>query len=90
MRIFKYPLKVEDRQVIELPTGFEILTVQVQKGVPCLWVKVNPLNGSEFVNIYTYGTGYHIPEERRHDKYLGTYMINEGDLVFHAFLGTES
>ena len=36
-KIYKYPLEVQDEQVVMLPTGAKILTVQSQKDRPCLW-----------------------------------------------------
>lgn len=33
-RIFKYPLKVEDEQIVKMPLGYQILTVQIKDNVP--------------------------------------------------------
>lgn len=82
--IYKYPLQVQDKQTIKLPSGYKILTVQVQDGIPCLWAMVDTSIDCVEVNIITHGTGNGIfgNEELR---YIGTYQLNNGVLVFHVF-----
>ncbi len=41
-RVYKYELKVDDVTELQLPSGAEILTVQVQYGIPCLWALIDP------------------------------------------------
>lgn len=82
--IWKYGLKVDDRQVVKIPVGSEILTVQTQNGHPCLWVLVNPKEvGLGEITLRIYGIGHNI----EHDNltYIDTFQINGGELVFHAF-----
>lgn len=38
--VYKYPLLILDEQEVELPFGAHILTVDVQRGEPCLWALV--------------------------------------------------
>lgn len=84
--IYKYPLKVADRQTISLLKNSQILTIQNQKGIPCLWALVDPdeLEFEERV-IYTYGTGHKIEISEDEINYIGTYQLAGGDLVFHVF-----
>ena len=81
--IWKYPLAVEDAQQIFMPSGAKILTVQVQKETPCLWVKVDPTAEYVPVDILTRGTG-HLFNGIEGD-YIGSYQLLKGDLVFHVF-----
>jgi hypothetical protein len=37
MRVYKYDLKVIDQQIIEMPVGANLLTVQLQHGNLKLW-----------------------------------------------------
>ena len=81
-KIYKYILAVTDEQVIYLPQGATLLTVQVQHGVPCLWAKVNPDSPNEEHRIIIKGTGHSLEEV---GEYLGTFQLYSGELVFHAF-----
>jgi predicted regulator of amino acid metabolism with ACT domain len=83
-RIFKYRIKIDDLQEIQMPVGAEILTVQVQQETPCIWAMVDddvPIMHTR--RIETFGTGHAVQEAER--KYIGTYQIRNGALVFHVF-----
>ena len=81
--IWKYPLRIADEQTIDFPEGAEVLAVQVQKGAPCLWVRVDPAAPKTPRKIITHGTGHPVPETT--GRYIGTYQIEGGALVFHVF-----
>ena len=59
--IWKFPLEVTDRQVVEMPEKARLLTVQVQAGIVYLWALVNPANRSQMRGIGIFGTGQPIP-----------------------------
>lgn len=82
--IYKYPLSVEDKQVIQLPVGSEILTVQLQNNNSVLWAMVN-VNDSRLVSrhIVMFETGKRI-DMKRNFRYISTFKIPIG-LVFHVF-----
>lgn len=84
MKIFKYPLQVRDIQMVEMPKGAAVLTVQAQGEVPCVWAKVDPEAPPIKRCFITYATG-----ERADDgpatHYVGTYQQHGGALVFHVF-----
>lgn len=84
MTIHKYPLRVMDTQEIPMPFGAEILCVQVQHGTPCLWAMVFAENRLEPRTIEAFGTGHEMPPNT-HRKYIGTFQMNGGALVFHVF-----
>lgn len=83
-RIFKYPLKVDDLQMVEMPSGAAILTVQTQNGVPCIWAAVDPDAKRIKRAFVTYGTG-HPMDDGPAKHYVGTYQLRDGALVFHVF-----
>jgi DNA-directed RNA polymerase subunit RPC12/RpoP len=83
--IYKYPLPIADEIGIRIPTGAQVLTVQMQKGNPCIWAIVEtdaPLITRHFC---IRSTGY--PFNGKEGKYIGTFQSLNGDLVFHLFEG---
>lgn len=84
MTIYKYPLEITDRQVIDMPDGAKILTVQVQHEVPCVWAPVDPDVASVPRYFTIYGTGHPCSAE---GQYVGTFLVHGGALVFHIFEG---
>jgi hypothetical protein len=86
MKVFKYPIEVTDYQSVTLPQNAEILTVQVQNGMPCIWALVNPDNKAEVRKFRLAGTGHDIStDEARKLNYIGTIQMRNGMLVFHLF-----
>lgn len=85
MRIWKYPLQVTDEQAVPMPIGSQLMTVQMQNGTPCLWALVDETrNPSGTVKrIAIYGTGNPIPDDP--GRYIATFQMSNGALVFHAF-----
>lgn len=81
-RVFKYPL-TPYTTVIEMPMGAKILTVQTQRGAPCIWALVNDDYPSEERRFIVYGTGHPLCENMQ--EYIGTFQLDNGDLVFHVF-----
>jgi hypothetical protein len=77
--VYKYELRSQDAS-IKLPKGAEILTVQLQNGIPTLWALVDPENVLEDRFISTVGTGWEVSDNM---KYICTYM--EGYFVWHVF-----
>ena len=83
MTIWKYELKLEPVQVLDVPRYANLLCLQMQHGKPCLWFVVTPGNEKELRQFQTYGTGTESPEIGM--VYIGTYQIDEGQFVFHVF-----
>jgi hypothetical protein len=82
-KIWKFQLQTTHSQVLEIPSGSEILTVQVQNGKPCIWALVDDIYSPTKRIIEVFGTGHTIEDGTR--KYIGTYQLYSGDLVFHVF-----
>lgn len=81
--IYKYPLTEGQIQVLSLPEDYEILSVQGQDNVPCLWALVNPHLPKVNVQIGIYGTGHNVYAEAL--RHISTFQLFGGSLVFHAF-----
>lgn len=79
--IYKYQLKTTDQQTITMPVGSEILSLQIQFGNPCIWVKVDTDNEVRYRTFVTFGTGHPLPENDL--EFIGTYQT--GQFVFHVF-----
>ena len=82
--IWKYELGEVDNQVISIPEGYELLSVQVQNGVLCLWAKVEPKNNREELEIIIHGTG-HNANDVECGKFIGTFQLYGGSFVGHVF-----
>lgn len=84
--IYKYQLEVIEKQIVELPLGAQILTVQVQNGEPCIWAEVYNENKLVKRVFEIFGTGHELREGMGVDrKYIGTFQIHDGALVFHLY-----
>lgn len=85
--IWKYPLTVPWVQYISMPKDAEILTIQVQDNIPCLWALVDPDEKKQTRAIEIFGTGHSIDADRLpgNRKYISTFQIMENGMVFHVF-----
>ena len=85
--VWKYPFDTEHDVRIAMPKYAEILTIQVQDGVPCIWARVDPTNELEERSFKIYGTG-HVMSQPEKEIYVGTYQERNGSLVWHVFDAT--
>jgi len=83
-RIYKYPIPVDDRIVIKMPEGAFVMSVQMQKSEPQIWVLCNPDKPLKERIFYLFGTGMEVSQEF---VYLGTFQMLGGSLVYHLFEG---
>lgn len=81
--IYKYALSVDDVQRLRMPRSAKLLSVQVQRGIPCVWAWHDPSEVAGEVEFRTIGTGHRI--DGSPGEFLGTYQLDEGGLVFHVF-----
>jgi len=89
-RIWKYEIIPDDKIQIEMPEKAEILSVQFQKGKVCIWALVNADNKPEKRFFEVFGTGHKVPVDMGISrKFMGTFQIYGGDLVFHLFERTD-
>ena len=80
--IWKFPLDVTGYQRVNMPAKAKILCVQTQGGYPCLWAQVESTSEVEPRAFVIAGTGH--PQDTG-GKYIGTFQLHGGELVFHAF-----
>jgi hypothetical protein len=82
--IWKFPLKVDDVQLVPMPMGAEVLTMQIQDGQPCLWALVDGGERQEQRLIEIFGTGNPIHEDAGiQRRYIGTFQ--QSPFVWHVF-----
>lgn len=79
--IWEFPLEIRTRQIVMLPAGAKILSVQWQSGLLCFWALVDPNANKLSRCIEIFGTGHEVGEALR--IYLGTAQA--GPLVWHVF-----
>jgi hypothetical protein len=82
--IWKFQLETTDIQQIEMPADAEILTIQTQDDKPCIWALVSADAPIRKVAFEIFGTGHPVPKNGKR-KYIGTYQLSGGALVFHCF-----
>lgn len=82
-RIFKYPVEITDDSKIMMPRGADVLSVQMQGEVPCVWTLVDDAAPMVKRKFKLRGTG-HPAEDLFADMFVGTFQMR-GGLVFHLF-----
>jgi len=83
--IWKATLEVTDEQPLLLPPC-RFLSVDVQRGVPCIWFLVPDTDVKPTIqHVYMAGTGQ--PCGRLLDKrFVGAFQMYDVGLVFHVFV----
>lgn len=84
--IWKQAIEITHQQLVQLPAGAQIMHVDMQSGIPCIWFMVNTLGMSSFRegrHIRCYGTGHDIIEDPKQLTHLSTVM--DGSYVWHFF-----
>lgn len=87
--VLKWPLKITDTQIIEMPRGSKALSVQIQevpsglgkKLVPTLWTECDLDSKNTPVKIQVVGTGR--PFNNHGLEYIDTVQI--GEFVWHLY-----
>jgi hypothetical protein len=88
--IWKFTLKMEDKQNINMPPHSRVLTAQAQNGHLCLWVLVNCHDTDRIeYPVWIYGTGFPLDEgaEFSGSRYVSTVLLDDGISGFHVFVG---
>jgi hypothetical protein len=85
MKIWKFRLELTDTQQLQLPKGAEILSVQVQASIICMWALCDDNANIVDRRINIYGTGHKLPENSHIGEFIATVQLAGGDLVFHVF-----
>jgi hypothetical protein len=82
--IHKYPLYVTDMQVVMMPVGARILSVDNQRDMLTLWAEVDTEAPSEGRVIHVAGTGNPLNAPSDSD-FIGTVQM--GQFVWHIYAG---
>jgi hypothetical protein len=84
--VWKFSFTPDDDIEIDMPEGAQILTVQIQFEQPCIWALVDPKSKLKKKRFKLIGTGHPIEINDIVDyRYVGTFQLMEGQLVFHLF-----
>jgi hypothetical protein len=77
--LFEYRYGTDD---VRISRDAKVLSVQVQRGVICLWAEVIPGQGTVTRRFYAALTGESPPEDGKH---LATLLLDNGDFVVHVY-----
>lgn len=81
--IWKYTVPIQDVFSFSMPDGAQVLTVQMQDGLPQLWAVVDTDNPCVDRWFRLGGTGHPLGDDGL--RYIGTVQLDGGALVFHLF-----
>lgn len=83
--VWKIPLPLDDDSYVrKVPVGARVLYVAAQKGVPTVWVEVDPDAYMKEIRFQIFPTGTNaIPED---SGYCGSCMTHEGHFVWHVYI----
>lgn len=82
LTIYKYPLKITDRQTVNMPFGAAPVSVGEQGGQLVVWAKVNTNHSCEPLSFRVCGTGHPVLDDET-AVYIGTVQMENG-LVWHV------
>lgn len=85
--IWKFSLDLVDRQVIDMPHGAQVLTVQKQSHALCLWAVVDTTAEREGRIFEIHGTGNPMSEIDIKRLYVAT--VQQLPFVWHVFERTQ-
>lgn len=83
--IYKYPFEVNNKVSFSIPSGYKILSIQMQGDTPCLWVMVEATNITEVLELEIYGTGVNMPPVEYGKERVHISTFQDIGYVFHVF-----
>lgn len=83
--IHKFALEPVGLQSVAINEGAQLLTAQMQHGLPQLWAWVDPSKPARLIHVSVVGTGHGFEDDDRW-RYLSTIQLHGGSLVFHVFV----
>jgi len=81
--VWKFPLEITDVNVVIMPKGAKVLTVQMQNGTPTIWALVDIGVESVERRFKLHGTGHNFNDYGDYATYVGTFQ--DGPFVGHLF-----
>lgn len=85
LTVHKYPLGVIGRLEVGMPEGAIILSLQVQRGKPCMWALVDTEAPIELRYFWFLETGCPATSCVLRDEFIGTVQFLGGSYVLHLF-----
>lgn len=83
--IFKYKLQLAERQLIDMPEGAIMKSVEFQRSELCVWCEIPDDKAKKVARlIRIIGTGHPI-DEAESLTFIGTVQQLGGSLVWHIF-----
>jgi hypothetical protein len=85
--IWKFPVKITDDTFLSMPKDAEILSFQLQSGIPCMWALVDEDAEKIERHFEMFGTGHLVPCDKGiNRKYIGSViLIKHYNQVYHLF-----
>lgn len=80
--VHKFRLSSKRTQIFELPTGYRILSVQLQSNVPHMWVFLNPDKSTSKTTLKIYADEDEIASDEKL-RFINTFQ--HGAAVWHIF-----
>lgn len=80
--IYKYPIKIADTQILDMPVGADIISLQMQNGIITIWAIIDIEASLMPVKIRIFGTGIHYSDLVL--RHIGS--IQDGDYIWHVFI----
>lgn len=81
MQVWKFTLKYDGKQTLEMPEGARIIECAMQHGVPTIWAMVHPTAKTETRRFLFVGTGHDF--DARGVTHIGTF--HDVPYVWHLF-----
>lgn len=82
--IYKYELLTQGEQLVQMPRGARLMSIQNQAGKTVCWAIVNPDEAKVARRFLGFTTGGELPNGDP-GKYIATVMYNGGSFVLHWF-----
>lgn len=80
--VWKFRLKGEVKQTIEMPEGASILHISEHDGSVCIWAQVDPEAQKRKRTFLIFETGESLPDNL--GKHVGTFLMY-GAVIHHAY-----
>ena len=85
LKVLKYEIEISDYFEIEMPNGAQILKAECQHNRPYLWVLAD-LEYLPVKRTFRFaGTGHPIKHQKNELKFISTFQMDKGNLIFHIF-----
>lgn len=83
--VWKFHLPTEDRVVARMPEGAQILSAQIQHGELYVWAVCDSDAPRLQRSFRIIGTGHEIDFDLDRARYINTFQLHDGALVFHIY-----